>query len=710
MTFRKKLAVTTIAASVAMSAFAGIPLSNKGLAEKLGFNGVVYAATSFPNSTVTTKVTQLRNALIATGGLDEVQTLRTAISNLTDTQKGDIADPIVARFMKDIPVGNQPAKTEILKEIFVNALGMTYDPNLTDLETLRLTYNDELNEYADAAGINNLTVDHIVSYFLLVQEEAMNILKSKTLLELKDLLTDPDGFNTLLEGALAAIPSDNSPVETIFIYYGVTTEDVRDTLSALKTEVANNDIFEDAALALYAAYLEMTKPTNPGTGGGGVVIPPTETIAIPEEATKEIAKLDELADKLANATDEEKAALIAKAVEEAQAVVAKLSNIPTTVSVVGDKATLVLDEGKTLSAIAGIAAVAESLKKATGKETKDLKITVDLGKVTQDNISFGLSKEIVEEAIKAKLAAVSFKVDNISIDVPVGGDVNKEVELTVKRSDSSSVVMPGGQTLVSPVYDFSFTSGGTEITEFKKPVELRLPVSNPSDYDTDLLTLAKIINGKLEYYGGRYGGGFLMERRDSFSSYVVVENKVSFEDTANVEAWAGRAIEVVAAKGAIQGKSEGVFAPSDKVTRAEFAKMLIHALDLDNRSAVENFDDVKSSDWFAPYVAAAAEQKIINGRSASKFDPHATITRAEMATMVARALKPANDEATEINLEEALAAFSDAGQISASLMEGVASAASKGIVVGSGGKFAPNATATRAEAAVIIHRAFKYNG
>lgn len=44
MTLRKKLAVTTLAASVAVSAMAGLPLSRKGLAEKMGFTQTTSAA------------------------------------------------------------------------------------------------------------------------------------------------------------------------------------------------------------------------------------------------------------------------------------------------------------------------------------------------------------------------------------------------------------------------------------------------------------------------------------------------------------------------------------------------------------------------------------------------------------------------------------------------------------------------------------------
>ncbi|RIX45882.1 S-layer homology domain-containing protein [Paenibacillus nanensis] len=699
MKLSKKLAVTTIAASVAMSAFAGIPLSNKGLAEKLGFDGVAYAAAaSFPNSTVTAKVTQLRDALIATDGIDEVRALRVAINNLSNAQKEAIANPIVEKFMKDIPAGDQPAKIAVLKNLFVDAMGIAYDPSLTELEALRLAYTDELNEYAAAAGVTNLTVDDIANYFLQAQGKVMEILRSKTLLELKQLLTDEAGFNSLLEDVLAS--TSGGKVEDIFLYYGVTTEDVAATLSALKTEVNDNNKFEDAALALYTAYVYATTPPAGGGGGGGVVVTsPSVEVA---ELQK---KLSALKDKLANATDEEKAKLIAEAVKETQAVVDKLSNLANTVSIVNGKATLVLDENRALAAIEGIGNALKALKEISGEGLGKVKVTINLGNVTVGEVAIGLSDKIVKQAIASGLSAVSLKVGDLTVDLPVGGTFSAAIDFAIKKSDATEETT-GELKAASQVYDFNLSIGGQATTSFDQPIVIQIPLGNTEGLDTELLSVAKIVDGKLEFHGGRVEGNSIIESRDTFSSYVVVENKVSFDDVASVEAWAGRAIEVAAAKGAINGKAEGVFDPSAKVTRAEFAKMLIRALDLENGSAKEGFADVNASDWFAPYVAAAAQQGIINGRSATKFDPSANITRAEMATMIARALQAKGFEEVA-DVEGALEIFSDAGSISDALKAGVAFAASNGIVQGNNGKFAPNDNATRAQAAVIIYNALK---
>lgn len=74
--------------------------------------------------------------------------------------------------------------------------------------------------------------------------------------------------------------------------------------------------------------------------------------------------------------------------------------------------------------------------------------------------------------------------------------------------------------------------------------------------------------------------------------------------------------------------------------------------------------------------------------------------------MISRAIKSVNPAAT--TTASALSKFSDAAKISASLRDGVAFAASNNLVIGNAGKFSPNNTATRAEAAVIIYRTINF--
>lgn len=90
--------------------------------------------------------------------------------------------------------------------------------------------------------------------------------------------------------------------------------------------------------------------------------------------------------------------------------------------------------------------------------------------------------------------------------------------------------------------------------------------------------------------------------------------------------------------GVINGVSKTKFSPTKAVTRAEFCTMLVKSLKLENKGK-SNFSDVKSNDWFYPYVSSAFECGIVNGKSKEIFAPNSEVTREEACVMLFRAAK-----------------------------------------------------------------------
>jgi hypothetical protein len=92
--------------------------------------------------------------------------------------------------------------------------------------------------------------------------------------------------------------------------------------------------------------------------------------------------------------------------------------------------------------------------------------------------------------------------------------------------------------------------------------------------------------------------------------------------------------------GVINGYPDGTFRPANNITRAEFCKVVIKALglDYDGSTAPTVFTDVPSSHWASGYVQAAYELGIVNGRSATIFDPEANVSYNEAIAMIVRAL------------------------------------------------------------------------
>lgn len=687
MTLRKKLAVTTIAASVAMSAFAGIPLSNKGLAEKLGVSNVAYAAISSPNYDRFVTRASLVYSKLTDDELVAINNFREKLKSLV-AANGGVIDQLVSGISEDTAVQNQ------LKVLLTALLTQNIDADWkTNYEALAQANEGLLNSLHE--GLN---VDDLAQAFLEIERQIGRSLANVSTIEgLKNL-------ETVIKNGVKTAINQNAKVKAFIDGSDITVDDLTNIYLQFKDDTELKLKAGLAFLAIQSAY-KKAFPTSGGGTGGGEVGPIVE---VTPEAQTVINNLSELKAKLDAATDEEKAKLIEEAVKQVDELVKKLAVIPVSVDVVEGKATIELNESNTVTVLNSIGAVIAKLQEVTSVSYTAPKLVANAGDVKENEVAVKLTARVIEAAIKAKVPAISLKVGAFGVDLPFGGTFSKQVDFAFKKSDADEAVL-GGLKAASQVYDFSLSVGGVAITSFDRPIVITLPLGNITGLDKELLSVAKIVEGGLEFHGGRVTDTSVIESRDSFSSYVVVENKVTFGDIAHVSSWAGRAIEVVAAKGAINGKAEGVFDPNANVTRAEFAKMLVRALDLENGSATENFADVNANDWFAPYVAAASQAGIIKGKSATKFDPSAPIKRAEMATMITRALQLVNGSKDVADVEAALAKFADADQINETLRAGVAFAADKEIVVGNNGKFDPVASATRAQAAVIIYRAINAN-
>lgn len=97
-----------------------------------------------------------------------------------------------------------------------------------------------------------------------------------------------------------------------------------------------------------------------------------------------------------------------------------------------------------------------------------------------------------------------------------------------------------------------------------------------------------------------------------------------FADTPS--SWYNGAINAVVKAGLMRGYPDGSFRPNDKITRAEFAQ-LIMGLDKAN-SSVAPFADVKAH-WGEKAINQAYGNKRIIGYPDGSFRPDASITRAE---------------------------------------------------------------------------------
>lgn len=154
----------------------------------------------------------------------------------------------------------------------------------------------------------------------------------------------------------------------------------------------------------------------------------------------------------------------------------------------------------------------------------------------------------------------------------------------------------------------------------------------------------------------------------------------------------------------VEGVNTNSFAPDRTVTRAEFAVMLLRTLQIPSvqQSVANPFSDKYSTpEWAQLAIHTGAIEGILNGYPDGTFRPQQEIDRAEMAVMLAKALKWETDIESDLN-------FSDRASIPAWAQSYVKAAHENGLLQGRGdNQFVPDGVTTRAEAAVVMLRLWK---
>ena len=196
------------------------------------------------------------------------------------------------------------------------------------------------------------------------------------------------------------------------------------------------------------------------------------------------------------------------------------------------------------------------------------------------------------------------------------------------------------------------------------------------------------------------------EDKDTTRMYTVtVKQGLTFSDI-NENDWFYDDVVSAAENGYVNGMGDGKYEPYGKLTRAQFALMIARAMNYDSNPDVESaFPDVADNHWAKAAINFCYQNEIITGYEDGEFKPDKTITRQEVATILARAF----------NLEEISSeAYPDDSAIAGWASDYVYMAKAAGLMKGDAdtGNFRPTSTLNRAEAATIMmnaNRAGKIN-
>lgn len=197
----------------------------------------------------------------------------------------------------------------------------------------------------------------------------------------------------------------------------------------------------------------------------------------------------------------------------------------------------------------------------------------------------------------------------------------------------------------------------------------------------------------------------VQEKKEPQRDTDKVEIKYSEKTFVDIQGHkAQREIETLAARNIISGMDETHFAPDATMTRAQFASIVVRALGLPQKQA-NAFADVKKGDWYWGVVATAYSYGLVNGRTETMFDPDGTITRQEAASMVARAAKHCgmDTEMSEYAIQNTLTLFGDYPSVSGWARESVAFCYDTNILDQSDWNIEPTRNITRSEVAEMLY-------
>lgn len=204
-------------------------------------------------------------------------------------------------------------------------------------------------------------------------------------------------------------------------------------------------------------------------------------------------------------------------------------------------------------------------------------------------------------------------------------------------------------------------------------------------------------NGGSTGSSGSSGGNNI----DVYPTTTPAPSSFEFNDIGGV-AWAKDSIYSLVDKGVIAKDPSKQFRPDDSITRQEYVKLLVTALDIYDASASCDFADVPKETWYYSYIASAVSKGLVKGISDTEFGIDRNITREDIAVLTFRAAQSLGVDLAQGNPEKQ---FTDAQDISTYAQDAIAGMTRAGIINGyEDNTFRPKNTATRAEAAVIIDK------
>ncbi|WP_181150947.1 S-layer homology domain-containing protein [Paenibacillus sp. PCH8] len=303
---------------------------------------------------------------------------------------------------------------------------------------------------------------------------------------------------------------------------------------------------------------------------------------------------------------------------------------------------------------------------------------------TITNIPYGTTLAALKVAI-TPAADATFEVYEADGITPAGTlATGSKVIVTAQDTTTKTTYVVRVESETTPITPTTPTGQTPTPVPAPAPAPVPTPVPTPSEPEPTPVVSKPVYNDKVD----KKVVADIKRKAESASSTTLSDVKMT--------SWSYDDIDYAIRAGIIKGYTDGSFRGETKVTRGEFAQMLVKALGL-TATGTEVVADA-TGHFAEDAIRALLEKGIMTGYADGSFGPNREIKRAEIAALLARVL-----DLTQLNTN---AKFEDINGSWAK--DSINALGNAGIINGKKElEFTPNANASREESVVLIVRLLK---
>uniref|UniRef100_UPI00272A6827 S-layer homology domain-containing protein n=1 Tax=Vallitalea guaymasensis TaxID=1185412 RepID=UPI00272A6827 len=236
--------------------------------------------------------------------------------------------------------------------------------------------------------------------------------------------------------------------------------------------------------------------------------------------------------------------------------------------------------------------------------------------------------------------------------------------------------------------------------ESDEPIIIEIPING--DYENHKVVAVYIDKkGNAEIMEGIVVNGVMRFTTNHLSNYALMYVDKTFDDVT--EHWGKIAVETLASREVINGKSETSFDPNGEITRAEFTTLIVRYFDFASQSK-DNYSDIEADKWYTDNISIAKDNNILPKVYGNTFEPSKEITREEMMYILYKSLEVTDRLGNFDDEGDKLEDFIDNNEISSYAIKGAKYLISRDIINGNDNNIInPTGISTRAEVAQMLY-------